>query len=164
MLADVAMSRALDSAFHTQENVAEYVHPMVVSRQFWPDLDTRTWTWPTRLAQSLQQFSAFYTRQNPTKCVRWLPHLGTVDVDIELRNNECVSMRVSPLQLAVLELVTENETPGVVTAEDLAQVLELQHAALALEALRFWVAQGVLREWPSAGSFELCDNLPVSHA
>ena len=164
MLADVATSRALDSAFHTQENVAEYVHPMVVSRQFWPDLDTRTWTWPTRLAQSLQQFSAFYTRQNPTKCVRWLPHLGTVDVDIELRNNECVSMRVSPLQLAVLELVTENEAPGVVTAEDLARVLELQHAALALEALRFWVAQGVLREWPSAGSFELCDNLPVSHA
>ena len=96
--------------------------------------------------------------------MRWLPHLGTVDVDIELRNNECVSMRVSPLQLAVLELVTENETPGVVTAEDLARVLELQHAALALEALRFWVAQGVLREWPSAGSFELCDNLPVSHA
>lgn len=164
MLADVATSRVLDKAFHTQENAAEYMHPMVVSRQFWPDLDTRTWTWPTRLAQALEQYTAFYTKQNPTKCVRWLPHLGTVDVDIELRNNECVSMRVSPLQLAVLEIVMEDETQGVVTAEHMTQLLELQNPVLALEALRFWVAQGVLREWPSAGSFELCDNLPVSHA
>lgn len=164
MLADVATSRVLDNAFHTQENVAEYMHPMVVSRQFWPDLDMRTWTWPTRLAQALEQYRAFYTRQNPTKSVRWLPHLGTIDVDIEPRKNECISMRVSPLQLAVLEIVSENETQGVVTAEQTAQVLELQHSALALEALRFWVVQGVLREWPSAGSFELCDNRPLPHA
>ncbi|WFD19120.1 hypothetical protein MCAP1_001342 [Malassezia caprae] len=108
MLADVAASHAFDERFHCDAEAdrdAQAVHPLIVSRQFWPEIDTRTYTLPRRLAEALDTCAAFYAQAHPTKRVRWLPYIGTVDVAIDMDDGRRIEARVTPLQAAVAELV-----------------------------------------------------------
>lgn len=185
MLTDVAWSQRFDTHFHAVAHggMADHVHPMVISRQFWPDLDTRMYTLPKRLAEALEKYADFYAAQHPAKRVKWLPHVGSVDVDIELEQGRVISVRVTPLQLAVVELVAGFSTDGhrghsgalttidtdagrrSITADNVATALGLEQGA-ALDVLRFWAAQGVVSELPApaTGAFELCDDTPQLRA
>ncbi|KOS15208.1 component of the anaphase promoting complex [Malassezia pachydermatis] len=164
MLADVAFSQALDRAYHRDNSASsmdQAVHPMIISRQFWPDMEMGTYTLPNRLAAALDTFAAYYAKAHPTKRVRWLPYLGTVDVDIELAQGRCVHARVTPLQAAVVELVAglsdgSESTSMMITADNVATALRIDREA-ALAALRFWCTHGLWRELPApaSGSFEL---------
>ncbi|WFD25846.1 hypothetical protein MNAN1_000813 [Malassezia nana] len=168
MLADVAASQALDERFHRDAADlgpdAQAVHPLVLSRQFWPDIDTRTYTLPRRLAEALDAYAAFFARGHPTKRVRWLPHVGTVDVSIEMDDGRRIEARVAPLQAAVVELVA-GLGEAEVTAENVEAALGLERES-ATAALRFWSERGVLRELPApaVGVFERIDATPHAAA
>lgn len=161
MLADVAASRDLDRMFHRAATMghgdAHAVHPLIVSRQFWPEIDTRTYTLPRRLAEALDACAAFYAQVHPTKRVRWWPHVGTVDVAIDMDDGRRIEARVAPLQAAVAELVA-GLGEAEVTADNVAAALGLERES-ATAALRFWVAKQVLRELPApaVGVFERAD-------
>lgn len=160
MLADVAASHALDERFHRDAQAgpdAQAVHPLIVSRQFWPAIDTRTYTLPRRLAEALEACAAFYAHIHPTKRVRWLPHIGTVDVAIDMDDGRRIEARVTPLQAAVAELVA-GLGEAEITADNVAAALGLERES-ATAAMRFWVARRVLRELPApaVGVFERAD-------
>ena len=160
MLRDVATSRALDAAWHAAcaaaratDTLAAAVHPLVISRQFWPELDAPTFTLPRRFADALDAFARVYEAQHPRKKVRWLPHLGTVDLDIELDSGRTVHVAATPLQAAVAECVAGL---GTVTADNVAAALAVERH-VAVGALRFWAAHDVVRELPApSGVFEVC--------
>ena len=164
MLGDVRASRELDATFHiggvAHEEAAVALHPLVISRQFWPDTEAPSLTMPARLAGALDAFVAHFARTQPTRRLRWLLHLGSVDVEVELDGGRTIALRVSPLQAAVAELVASVsvrvEGACVVTADDIATELSLDRPG-ALGALRFWAAHGVLQELAEGtpGSFEV---------
>lgn len=97
----------------------------------------------------------------PDKKLYWLPHLGTVSLEIELQDRT-VNAEVPPLEAAVIELFSAkgNEPPTSVcpvktllmllsldtwTVADLATDLKVPQAA-ALKALTTWLDLGVLKE------------------
>jgi len=47
----------------------------------------------------------------PDKKLRWLPHLGTVQLELELRDRT-LNIEVSPLEAAFIELFSENGLTG----------------------------------------------------
>lgn len=160
MLADVAASHAFDERFHRDANAsrdAQAVHPLIVSRQFWPEIDMRTYTLPRRLAELLDTCAAFYAQAHPSKRVRWLPYVGTIDVAIDMDDGRRIEARATPLQAAVAELVA-GLGEAEVTADNVAAALGLEREC-ATAAMRFWVAHRVLRELPApaVGVFERAD-------
>lgn len=165
MLGDVYASRELDAAFHVagaaHDDTTAALHPLVISRQFWPDVEAQSLTMPPRLAKSLETFSAHYARTQPTRRLRWLLHLGSVDVEVDMDDGRKVSVRVSPLQAAVAEMMSSMAEcvpgPCIVTADDVAAELSLDRPS-ALGALRFWAGHGLLQELADGtapGSFEI---------
>lgn len=169
MLGDVARSRALDARFHDETGAApdavHALHPIVISRQFWPDIASGTYTLPRRLSEALDAYAAYYARTEPRKRLKWLPYLGTVDLDIELEDGRRVAASATPLQAAVIELVAglsdeaagAGDAPVSVTAANVAAALGVDDEA-ALAALRFWTSHGIWRELPApaTGAFEVC--------
>ena len=177
-------------------------------------MDTRTFTMPVRLARALEQFAQHYAATQTMKRVRWLPHVGTVQLEVEMADGRRIEARVSPLQAAVAELVaglgvppiggearsggaegrgadplgdgraadadgrgagpegraaerlhamaeqpSAHPKPRIVTADNVAAALDLDRNA-AVEALRFWAAQGVLEELPGpSGSFAVQERV-----
>ncbi|WFD31072.1 hypothetical protein MSPP1_002103 [Malassezia sp. CBS 17886] len=191
MLGDIAASQTLAHAFHAhgprldaQRQPADALEPsslapIVISRQFWPDLDVGTLTMPRRLAHALDAYRAYYAAAHPNKRISWLPLVGSVDVDIEMLDGRSIRARVSPLQASVAELVaglgvaTDDPRPErvvvppddpvhpktrVVTADNVAAALAIDRQA-AVGALRFWVGNGVLGELPApaTGTFEVLE-------
>lgn len=182
MLADIATSAGHDAHFHQAcdgalaATPATAVHPLVISRQFWPEIDTRTFTLPIRLADALDAYAQHYARAERKRRVKWLPHLGTVDVEVEMSDGRRIQASVSPLEAAVAELVAgmgvpaeagaedaietdESDGPArpkprIVTADNVASALEIDRQT-AVAALRFWAAHDVLAELaaPASGSF-----------
>lgn len=176
MLADIQASHKYDAAFHATAAGAtaleSNVHPLLLSRQFWPEMEARAFTLPPRLAGALDAFATHYARAERKRRVRWLPQLGTVDVEVELADGRRIPASVAPLEAAVAELVASmgvaaageaaETTPPIVTADHVASALGIERAT-ALTTLRFWVGHQVLQELapPATGSFAVLERTPV---
>lgn len=57
------------------------------------------------MATYSQEYSAF----KPDKKLRWLPQLGTVDLEIELKDRK-IEVQVPPLEAAIIELFSEKRS------------------------------------------------------
>lgn len=193
MLADIAASQTSDASFHTARDAAlrttsaPAVHALVISRQFWPEIDTRTFTLPRRMSEALEAYAAHYAAAQRKRRVKWLPYLGTVDVEVEMNDGRRVRASVMPVEAAVAELVAgmgvpaeaaeaaavvdadadadaaarpARPQPRIVTADNVASALAVERPA-ALAALRFWASHGVLAELaaPAAGSFAIQERV-----
>lgn len=56
-----------------------------------------------------EQYAKQFTTFKPDKKLRWLPHLGTVSMEVKLEDRT-VSAEVTPLEAAVLEHFDEQRT------------------------------------------------------
>ncbi|WFD43149.1 hypothetical protein MPSI1_001802 [Malassezia psittaci] len=118
MLADIASSQDSDHQFHTASSqslvseVCQNMHPMVISRQFWPDIDTKSFTLPRSFAEALDTYADHYAEVQRKRKIKWLPFLGTVDVDIEMDDGRWIHASVPPLEAAVAELVAGLAVPA----------------------------------------------------
>jgi hypothetical protein len=112
-----------------------------------------------------QEYESAYARMKPDKKLRWLPQLGSVTVELELRDRT-LKTETTPLQAAIVELFGERGNidtllvhptsdeftclnPGekdTWTTEELAKTLEMGDELLARNALYFWTNQGVVKE------------------
>ena len=64
------------------------------------------------LAHSLQEeYSAGFSKFKPDKKLRWLPHLGTVKLELQLVDRT-IEASVPPLEAAFIELFSEKGKPG----------------------------------------------------
>lgn len=115
----------LTSALSTFQSV---IQPKIISRLFWPSFQSSALTLPGQLqayvplrlqgysrtawlktspssgfSRATAAYADAYHQVKPDKRLRWLPHLGTVDIKLELEDRT-VELEVNLLQASVIEL------------------------------------------------------------
>ncbi|TCD66611.1 hypothetical protein EIP91_001120 [Steccherinum ochraceum] len=140
MLRDMTDSRRTDQ--HVQAQKSTVLHPTIISKHFWPALQSTVFKMPGQFKQLQEIYAKEYTTFKPDKRLLWLPHLGTVKLDVEL-DDRTVSADVTPLEAAFVELFSSKDTWTV--TELLAEVGNVDRTA-ALKAISTWLNLGVLKE------------------
>jgi anaphase-promoting complex subunit 2 len=101
------------------------MHPTIISRHFWPALESSGIVMPgqfekcvlcqlslfigncAHLSYRLQaQYAKEFSTFKPDKKLRWLPHLGTVHLELQLEDRKIMA-DVGPLEAAFIELFSE---------------------------------------------------------
>ncbi|RDX42634.1 ubiquitin-protein ligase [Lentinus brumalis] len=139
MLRDMTDSRRIDQHIQAQKQMP--LHPTIVSRHFWPPLQTSMFNMPGQFKEIQEAYAKEFHLFKPDKKLHWLPHLGTISLDIELQDRT-VSAEVPPLEAAIIEHFSTKDTWDVA---DLATEMKIERAA-ALKAVLTWVDLGVLKE------------------
>jgi len=142
MLKDMTDSKRIDG--HVQSQRASIVHPTIISRNFWPSLETSEMIMPGQFQQLQTDYAHEFTVFKPDKKLKWLPHLGTVQLELQLEDR-VVDVDVPPLEAAFIELFSGK---SVWTLEDLTSSVGSIDRGAAIKALSTWVDHGVLKEDP----------------
>ncbi|KAI0269951.1 ubiquitin-protein ligase [Gloeopeniophorella convolvens] len=140
MLKDMTDSKRIDQ--HVQAQSLSVVHPTIISRHFWPQFQSTKILMPGQLREIQESYARGFTTFKPDKKLRWLSHLGSIRLELELQDRT-VSAEVPPLEAAFIELFSEED---VWTVDDLVARVGLVERPTALKALLAWVERGVLRE------------------
>ncbi|KAI0953198.1 hypothetical protein AcW1_007481 [Taiwanofungus camphoratus] len=140
MLRDMTDSKRIDQHVQSQKNLV--LHPTIISRHFWPSLQSSNFVMPGQFKQIQDEYAKEFTAFKPDKTLRWMPHLGTVHLEIELQDRT-IPADVSPLEAAFIELFSEKD---VYTVDELVVKVGSVDRSVALKALMTWVDMGVLRE------------------
>ncbi|KZT12088.1 ubiquitin-protein ligase [Laetiporus sulphureus 93-53] len=140
MLRDMTDSKRIDQHVQSQKNLV--LHPTIISRHFWPPLQAGKFVMPGQFKQVQDEYAKEFMAFKPDKKLRWLPHLGTIHLQLELEDRT-ISADVPPLEAAFIELFSQKDSWTV--DELIAQVGSVERAA-ALKALATWVDLGVLKD------------------
>ncbi|OBZ71191.1 Anaphase-promoting complex subunit 2 [Grifola frondosa] len=140
MLRDMTDSKRIDQ--HVQSHESLVLHPTIISRHFWPPLQTSKFIMPGQFKQIQDNYAKEFTAFKPDKRLHWLPHLGTISLEITLQDRT-VSAEVPPLAAAFIELFSEKDTW---TVDELVNKIGSIDRSSALKALATWVDLGVLKE------------------
>ena len=140
MLGDVTESRRIDSEVHQRrrqvpsgsavEGMVSRLHPLIVSRQFWPEHTTKPgssaggaaapaatvpagaagsvaeFTLPPLFHHAQEEYGKTYSQTKAMRKLHWLNHLGTVELDVELDSGESISVECSLIQASTLEVIS----------------------------------------------------------
>ncbi|KAF8816437.1 hypothetical protein BYT27DRAFT_7221469 [Phlegmacium glaucopus] len=142
MLKDMTDSKRIDG--HVQSQRASIVHPTIISRHFWPSLETSEMIMPGQFQQLQTDYAHEFTIFKPDKKLKWLPHLGTVQLKLQLEDR-VVDVDVPPLEAAFIELFSQK---ALWTSEELISSIGSIDRGAAIKALATWVDHGVLKEDP----------------
>ncbi|KIK83953.1 hypothetical protein PAXRUDRAFT_832015 [Paxillus rubicundulus Ve08.2h10] len=140
MLRDMTDSRRIDQ--HVQSQHATIMHPTIISRHFWPALETSGIVMPGQFKELQHQYAQGFSHFKPDKLLRWLPHLGRVHLELELEDRK-VDADVPPLEAAFIELFSEKNTW---TVDELMSRVGAVSRSATLKALATWVDMHVLKE------------------
>ncbi|KAF4576914.1 Anaphase-promoting complex subunit 2 [Pleurotus pulmonarius] len=138
MLKDMTDSKRIDQ--HIQSQQASVIHPAIISKHFWPALESSEIVMPGQLKELQDQYMAEFTKFKPDKKLRWLTHLGTVNVELELEDR-VIEALVSPLEAAVIELFSEQSEW---TLDGISKRLGLPQPNILSKAISTWLDLGVL--------------------
>lgn len=100
MLRDMTDSKRIDG--HVQSQKASTVHPTIISRHFWPPLESSNIVMPGQFQKLQKEYAEEFAIFKPDKKLRWLPHLGMVHLELQLEDRT-VEADVSPLEAAFIE-------------------------------------------------------------
>ncbi|KAI0822342.1 ubiquitin-protein ligase [Trametes gibbosa] len=140
MLRDMTDSRRIDQ--HVQAQKAGPLHPTIISRHFWPPLQTNSFTMPGQFREIQESYANEFHLFKPDKRLHWLSHLGTINLDIELQDRT-VSAEVPPLEASLVEFFSQKDTWMV---DDLVAELKSVEKIAIVKALTTWLDLGVLKE------------------
>lgn len=140
MLRDMTDSRRIDT--HVQSIQQSVVHPTIISHHFWPTLESSSLTMPGQFASLQQTYSNHFSQFKPDKKLKFLPHLGTITLELELKDRK-MEVTVPPLEAAFIELFAERE---VWRLEELMEGVGGVDKGSALKALLTWIDYGVVEE------------------
>ncbi|KAK1228790.1 hypothetical protein PQX77_008171 [Marasmius sp. AFHP31] len=140
MLKDMTDSKRIDG--HVQSQKTSIVHPTIISKHFWPLLEASNIVMPGQFQTLQEQYAREFATFKPDKKLRWLPHLGTVDLELQLEDRT-IEADVPPLEAAFIELFSEK---SVWTIEELVAGVGSVDRMAAVKALLTWVDLGVLKE------------------
>ncbi|KAF9255181.1 ubiquitin-protein ligase [Marasmius fiardii PR-910] len=140
MLKDMTDSKRIDS--HVQSQKASTVHPTIISKHFWPLLESSEIVMPGQFQALQNEYAKEFSTFKPDKRLRWLPHLGTVHLELQLEDR-AVEADVPPLEAAFIELFSRKNTWTI--PELISSVGSVDRTA-AVKALLTWVDLGVLKE------------------
>ncbi|KXN84038.1 Anaphase-promoting complex subunit 2 [Leucoagaricus sp. SymC.cos] len=153
------------------------VHPTIISHHFWPSLSSSTTssshpphssttpsssstlstlTMPGQFTSLQQSYSSQFMRFKPDKTLRFISHLGSVTLHLELQDRE-VEVTVPPLEAALIELFSDGRK-GVWTLDELREGVGGVDKGSVLKALLTWIDLGVIRECEGReGLFEVVE-------
>lgn len=146
------------------------VHPIIISHHFWPSLSTSAsatvpnstsstgvannpLTMPGQFSVLQQNYTSQFTKFKPDKTLRFLPHLGTITMHLELKDRE-MDVTVPPLEAALIELFS-SPTPSSEEDKDGKEFWTLDELrdgvggvdkGSVLKALLTWIDLGVVEE------------------
>lgn len=140
MLRDMTDSRRIDQ--HIQSQKLSVMHPTIISRHFWPALETSDINMPGQFQALQEQYAKEFSTFKPDKGLRWLPHLGRIHLELEL-DDRTVEADVPPLEAAFIELFSEKNTW---TVDELIGRVGSVTRSAALKALATWVDMQILKE------------------
>ncbi|KAF8555265.1 hypothetical protein OG21DRAFT_1411185 [Imleria badia] len=140
MLRDMTDSRRIDQ--HVQSQRPSVIHPTIISRHFWPALEASSIVMPGQFQATQEQYAKEFTTFKPDKALRWLPHLGRVQLELEFDDRK-VNANVPPLEAAFIELFSEKDTW---TVDELMSTVGTVSRSAALKSLATWVDMRVLKE------------------
>ncbi|WVQ94804.1 hypothetical protein IAU59_001887 [Kwoniella sp. CBS 9459] len=150
MLKDMADSKRIDD--HVQGDIKSAVHPLVISRMFWPNVQSSSLHLAPKLQKMQEEYEAAFHHFKPDKHLRFAQHLGTAQLTVELEDR-IVEVEADPIQASIIELFEQKDRwPLKGLVEQLDVGLPQVRAALA-----WWREQGVLRE--EAGDWVLLERL-----
>ncbi|GLV33864.1 morula [Carabus blaptoides fortunei] len=146
MLKDICDSKRINT--HLQ-NDAEYkaesgdfpVAALVLSAQFWPAFKDETLELPALIKEQFQFYTNGFETLKGNRTLCWKPHLGTVEVEIELKDRT-LGLTVSPLLATIIMHFQNREQWSV---DELSQEMKVP-ATLLRKKISFWQSQGILRE------------------
>lgn len=94
------------------------------------------------IIRAAKEYEAAFHHFKPDKHLRWLQHLGTVTISLEM-SDRIVEVEATTLQASTVELF-EGKTEW--TIVDLCEALGVKEESVVRAGLTFWVGEGVLRE------------------
>ncbi|RZF40821.1 hypothetical protein LSTR_LSTR003331 [Laodelphax striatellus] len=141
MLKDVYDSKRINAHLHTDPNfdLSKQPYPttaLILSAQFWPPFKEDTLELPATVKERLAVYTKSFETLKGNRTLNWKPHLGSVNLDIELKDRT-INLTVSPIHAAIIwHFQTKNQW----TIEELS--LELMVPATALRRrIAFWQSQ-----------------------
>ncbi|GAA5863248.1 hypothetical protein JCM1840_002522 [Sporobolomyces johnsonii] len=143
MLKDLQDSRRIDQTVHDRAPALP-LHATVVSRLFWPSFQPAPLKLPGQIGRAQAAYDRAFTSLKPDKKLRWLPHLGNVNLTIELKDRS-LTVDATPVQAAILELFDKQDTW---TSDALQTELKLADLSIVRNGLFFWNNLGVVRSLP----------------
>ncbi|WVQ81579.1 hypothetical protein IAT38_003703 [Cryptococcus sp. DSM 104549] len=148
MVKDVADSKRIDD--RVQQDRQSVVHPLVISRLFWPNIPGSSLHLPPKLEKAQAAYEAAFHHFKPDKHLRFVQHLGTVSLTLTL-TDRTITVDATPLQASIMELF---ESQDVWKAEALEEKLGVDGPQVR-KALGWWAVQGVVKE--EAGGWRLLE-------
>ncbi|WWC91460.1 uncharacterized protein L201_006406 [Kwoniella dendrophila CBS 6074] len=139
MLKDMADSKRIDD--HVQGDIRSDVHPLVISKMFWPNIPGTSLHLPPKLLRAQQEYEAAFHHFKPDKHLRFLQSLGTVHMSLELEDR-VIEVEANPVQASIIELF---EGKNILTIEELKESLQITDN-LIKDALSWWREKGVLKD------------------
>lgn len=127
-------------------------HARILSRLYWPDMVQETFNLPASVADTQTKYGQGYQRLKPARKLTFLHQLGQATVELELEDRT-VSVDCRTFEAAVIyafqtdhganDTGHDNHSPVHKSVLDLQAKLEMDEE-LVLQAVDFWVSQGVL--------------------
>lgn len=188
MLGDVTESRRIDSEIHQRrrtkpvqvqrvEGMVSRLHPLIVSRQFWPEHTTKSgtntassggagaaanvasavgaagsvgeFTLPPLFKHAQEEYGKTFSQAKAMRKLHWLNHLGTVELDVELDSGESLSLECTLIQASTLEIISRR-TNGAASAAD-TNVVTLTDVMEELNLQREKDGRDALEFWVQVG-------------
>ncbi|KAF5335326.1 hypothetical protein D9611_011711 [Ephemerocybe angulata] len=140
MLKDMTDSKRTDDRIQGQ--TPSVVHATVISHHFWPTLDQSDIVMPGQFQQLQEDYAKKFSVFKPDKKLKWLPHLGTVHLELELQDRT-LDVDVPPLEAAFIELFSRQDTWSL---EELIKAVGGVDRSSAVKALGTWANMGVIKE------------------
>lgn len=152
MLKDIVESRRTDVLIQKHEPTAPIlgpkpdIHAKILSRLFWPSLNTDTFSIPPEVEALQGNYSTAFEAIKPTRKLTWLQALGLVTVELQLKDR-IIQEDVQTWQASVIYAFQSpaSDASVTLTIDHLATTLSMERPLL-LAALTFWVGKLVLRE------------------
>ena len=94
------------SYLHVSQISASPLHSTVISHLFWPEYTKSSLKLPGQLGRLTSAYEVSYRKHKPGKKLTWLPTMGSVTMEIQLRDRT-VEVETDPLKASVLELFSE---------------------------------------------------------
>ncbi|KAL1709147.1 hypothetical protein EV121DRAFT_253251, partial [Schizophyllum commune] len=140
MMKDMSDSRRTDSHVQSQKTLA--ISPCQGSSKSTSCILPRAMGTSLTMDRLQDSYSHEFCVFKPDKKLKWLPHLGTVELELELADRT-VEAKVPPLEAAFIELFSQKD---VWTIDELIAGVGNVDRIAALKALTTWMDLGVLKE------------------
>jgi len=150
MLKDMADSKRIDE--HVHGDIKSVVHPLVISSVFWPNIQGTSLKLTQKLHEAQATYADAFHTFKPDKHLRFLQHLGTVQLSISL-DDRTIEVEASPLQASIAELFEEKP---LWISEDIQERLGVDVASVRA-ALGWWAGEGLVRQ--TGATWKLLDRV-----